>query len=103
MCFPPTMSTPQGQHLGELVCRCSQLSELHCDLFLPAAAGGAAALLISLMYATRDVKAVAPQVGVCKHTRAVVHHKTELVACRALLTMGPAGSGSHPAACDEFQ
>ncbi len=55
--------TPQGQHLGELVCSCPQLSELHCDLFLPAAAGGAAAMLISLMYATRDVKAVAPQVS----------------------------------------
>lgn len=68
----------QEQQLGELVVGCTRLCELRTDLWLPASAGmpglaavaaggpgaaAAAALLISLMYASRDVRAIRAQVS----------------------------------------
>ncbi|GIL84636.1 hypothetical protein Vretifemale_13284 [Volvox reticuliferus] len=123
----PTTAPPDMQ-LGDLLDACTQLRELHMDICLPAASGmpglaaaggpggiAAAALLIRLMYASRDVRTIRPEMlpvsltrlclpGVCLISATDLAPLSRLgnLTSLELTALGP-GAGDHLRALQELR
>ncbi|GLI59166.1 hypothetical protein VaNZ11_000994 [Volvox africanus] len=121
-------SAPPDMQLADLVGACTQLRELHIDIRLPAASGmpglaagagpggiAAAALLIRLMHASRDVRTIRPEMlpvsltrlclpGVCLISPTDLAPLSRLanLACLQLTALGP-GAGDHLQALQELR